>query len=321
MKTETKNSKAKHLLDRFRGVYPAIPTPITEDDEIDCLALRSIVNYLLDGGVHGIWALGSGGEFTALSREQRQLTVETIVEEVDGRVPVFAGISGCCMSDIEANAQMAADAGADGVFMISPYYFRYSLNDIRRYFERAADTSPLPLVVYHNSHNSNIFLTVEVVESLSRHENIIGFKDAGCNFALHQAFLTAFKDRDDFIVFQGDDTAMASGFLFGSMGTVAALPVIAPRLIVDLFEAGQQGKVKEAQQLQQKAMDLFKIYEVTGELNDSSFLTTQKAALELLGLSTRRLAAPAASLEPRFLPKIREILVRHNLPVRVSEKV
>jgi dihydrodipicolinate synthase/N-acetylneuraminate lyase len=317
----TKTSKAQKILPRFRGVYPAIPTPITEDDQIDALALGRMVNYLLDGGVHGIWALGSGGEFTALNREQRQLTVETIVEETSGRVPVFAGISACDIDEIEANARMAADAGADGVFMISPYYFRYSLDDIRRYFERAADNSPLPLVVYHNSHNSNIFLTVEAVEALSRHPNIIGLKDAGCNFALHQAFQTAFKDRDDFIVFQGDDTAMASAFLFGSAGTVAALPVVAPRMIVDLFEAGQQGKVKEAQELQQRAMDLFKMYEVTGELNDSSFLTTQKAALELLGLSTRRLVPPAAPLEARFLPKLREILTRHNLPVRVSEKV
>lgn len=321
MNSVAKNLKAKQLIPRFRGVFPAIPTPITEDNEVDSLALRRVVNYLLDGGVHGIWALGSGGEFTALSFKQRQLVVETIVDEVNGRVPVFAGISACCMTDIEANAQMAANAGADGVFMISPYYFRYSLDDIQRYFEHAADASPLPLVIYHNSHNSNIFLTVEIVEALSRHQNIIGLKDAGCNFALHQAFLTAFKDRDDFIVFQGDDTAMASAFLFGSKGTVAALPIVAPRLVVDLFEAGEHGKVDEANQLQQRAMDLFKLYEATGELNDSSFLATQKAALEILGLCTRRLVAPAAPLDKSFLPKIREILIRHDLPVPVMEKV
>lgn len=311
-----KKPKAKQLLDRFRGVFPAIPTPVTEDNEIDCTALRRLVIYLLDGGVHGIWALGSGGEFTALTREERRLTLHTIVDEVEGRVPVLGCISSCCIKEVEANAQLVAEAGADGAFMIAPYYFRYSLEDIYRFFERAAFASPLPLVIYHNSHNSGIRLSVEIVDSLSRHENIIGIKDAGCDFALHQALLTAFRDRDDFVVFQGDDTAMASAFLFGSAGTVAALPVIAPRLIVQLFEAGQEGDVATAHQLQRKGMDLFKIYEVTGEMNDSSFLATQKAALELLGLCTRRPVAPAAPLDPSLLPKVREILSRHDLPMR-----
>lgn len=308
-----KTSKAKELISRFRGVFPAIPTPITDDNEVDAPALRRVVNYLLDGGVHGIWALGSGGEFTALTYDQRGLTVETIVDEVKGRVPVVGGISSCCMSDIKANARLMAESGADGVFMIAPYYFRYSSDDICRYFVHAADVSPLPLVVYHNSHNSNIFLTVEMVEQLSRHKNIIGIKDAGCNFALHQAFITAFQGRDDFVVFQGDDTAMASAFLFGSAGTVAALPIVAPSLIVDLFEAGAKGNVEEAHRLQQQGMDLFKIYEVTGDMNDSAFLATQKAALELLGLCGRRLAAPCASLDERYLPKLRDILNRHGL--------
>jgi len=176
------------------------------------------------------------------------------------------------------------------------------------------------LVIYHNSHNSGIPLSVEMVESLSRHENIIGIKDSGCDFAMHQALLTAFAGRDDFIVFQGDDTTMASSFLLGTAGAVAALPVIAPHLIVQLFEAGQKGDVAAAHQLQRQGMDLFKIYyEVTGEMNDSSFLATQKAALELLGLCTRRPVAPAAPLDPSLLPKIREILCRHDLPIRVGD--
>lgn len=313
----SKTPKAKQLLPRFRGVFPAIPTPVTEDDEIDCAALRRLVNYLIDGGVHGIWALGSGGEFTSLTREERRLTLDTIVDEVEGRVPVLGGISSCCMKEVEANAQLVADAGADGAFMIAPYYFHYSPEDICRYFEHAASVSPTPLVIYHNSHNSGIPLNVEMVESLSRHENIIGIKDAGCDFALHQAFLTAFEGRDDFVVFQGDDTAMASAFLLGSAGTVAALAVIAPNLIVELFEAGQRGDLEMAHRLQRQGMDLFKIYyEVTGEMNDSTFLATQKAALEVLGLSGRRLVAPAAPLDQRFLPKIREILGRHDLQIR-----
>lgn len=312
-----KSPKAKNLLARFRGVFPAIPTPVTEEDDIDCPALRRLVNYLLDGGVHGIWALGSGGEFTSLTREERRLTLDTIVDEVDGRVPVLGGISSCCISEIEANAQLVANAGADGAFMIAPYYFHYSAEDICRYFEHAASASPLPLVIYHNSHNSGILLSVEMVESLSRHENMIGIKDAGCDFALHQALLTAFEGRDDFVVFQGDDTAMASAFLLGSAGTVAALAVIAPRLIVQLFEAGQKGDLAVAHQLQRRGMDLFKIYyEVTGEMNDSSFLATQKAALELLGLCSRRPVAPVVPLDPSFLPKILEILCRHDLPIQ-----
>ena len=314
-------ASARNLLERFHGVFPAIPTPISENNEIDCPALRRIVDYLLNGGVHGIWALGSGGEFTALSFEQRRLTLETIVEEVAGRVPVFGGISSCCINEVVENALMAADVGADGVFMISPYYFHYSLEDIQRFFKHAADASPLPLVIYHNSHNSGIMLSLEVIEALSRHGNIIGIKDAGCNFSFHQSLLTAFVDREDFTVIQGDDTAMASAFLFGSAGTVAALPVVAPRLIVDLYEAGRDGDVQKSHELQQRAMDLFKIYEVTGKLNDSTFLATQKAALEVLGLSTRRLVAPAASLEQRHMPAIDEILTRHHLKYPVKEKV
>jgi 4-hydroxy-tetrahydrodipicolinate synthase len=312
----TKTAGAMRLIERFRGVFPAIPTPYTTDDQVDHPALRRLVDYLIDGGVHGIWALGSGGEFPALSAEDRRRVLETVTDQTAGRVPVLGGISSCNIFETERNAHAAADAGVDGVFMIAPYYFHLDAVDIRRYFQRAASASALPLVIYHNSHNSGIRLDVPTVEALSRHENIIGIKDAGCDFALFQAFMTAFADRDDFVVFQGDDTALAAAFLMGCAGTVAALPVIAPRLIVDLFEAGQAGDIRRAHDLQRKGMDLFRVYGVTGEMNDSTFLANQKAALELLGLCTRRPAPPSAPLDEIYLGELQKILTQHGLPIR-----
>lgn len=312
-KLSDKTDAAQSLLPRFQGVFPAIPTPFDHADNVDHPALRRLVNHLLDGGVHGIWALGSGGEFPSLTEAQRRATLRTIVDETNGRAPVMAGISGCCAPDVEASAADAADAGADGVFAIAPFYFRLNLDDICLFFERIASASALPVIVYHNSHNSGIRLTVDAVKRLSGHPNIIGLKDAGCDFALFQAFMTAFEGREDFVVFQGDDTAMASAFLLGCRGTVAALPVVAPRMIVELFDAGRAGDIQRAHELQRQGMDLFKIYEVTGSFDDSAFLTVQKAALEILGLCTRRPAPPSAPLDDRFIPTIQTILRRHEL--------
>ncbi len=113
-----------------------------------------------------------------------------------------------------------------------------------------------------------------------------------------------------------DDTSLAASFLLGVPGAVAALPVIAPSLIVKLYDAAQAGRIDEAHALQKWGMDLFKIYEVRGTYNDSDFLAAQKAALELLGIMSRWPAPPCAPMGDAKMVKIQDILLRHDLPVK-----
>ena len=308
-----KNKRSRKFLDQFRGIFPAIPTPFTETGSIDEDAIRQLVQHLIRGGVHGIWALGSGGEFPALTDEGKRVTLKTIVEEVKNRIPVIAGISDTSLERVIANSEAAANLGADAVFALTPYYYYFDIVEIQSFYSEVAFSSPLPLVIYYNPHNSKIRIDVQTFQALSRHENVVGIKDSSGDFGMFQALLTAFKGREDFRVFQGDEALLAASFLLGAHGAVAALPVIAPGLVVQLYNAAQSRNIAAAQELQRRCMDIYEVFTVSGSLTDSSFLAGQKAALELLGVCSRIPAKPCAPFGVKEMKRVRDVLHRNGL--------
>jgi 4-hydroxy-tetrahydrodipicolinate synthase len=304
---------AEDLSARIRGIIPAIPTPLTREYEPDLPALRNIVRHVLAGGVHGLWVLGTGGEFPALDENQRQAVITTVVEEARGRVPVVAGTGHACTDMALRAARIAADAGADALFAIPPFYYFYEEQEIVQHVRAIARETPLPAILYNNPFNTKLGLSIGAVSVLSREADFIAVKDSTLNFDSFQALLRVVPRDGTFKMLQGDEMSLAAGLLMGADGAVMALPNIAPQLCVNLYDAVQAGEVKRARELQNDAASLFEIFSLPGRSGDSAFLAGQKAALEVMGLCERHLSKPFAPLRDEELEPIRGILERHDL--------
>ena len=135
---------------RIRGVIPAMVTPMTPAGEPDPAGIRSHVRFLLGHGVNGIFTLGSSGEFSHLTIDDRALVIRTVVDEVAGRVPVVAGASESGTRQVLQMLDVAAGEGADAVVVLPTYYMIPTEADVIRHFELVLDRSPLPVVLYNN---------------------------------------------------------------------------------------------------------------------------------------------------------------------------
>jgi dihydrodipicolinate synthase/N-acetylneuraminate lyase len=300
--------------DRFAGVFPAIATPLNEGFAIDEMALRRVVRHLIDGGVSGIWVLGSGGEFASLTDQQRRQVVQTVAREAAGNVTVVAGISDTCVSRLAEHLAAAQEAGADAVFVTTPFYYHLAPADVTRFYLHVAERAPLPVVLYNNPSNAKGRCDVAMVKALADHPRIAGLKDSSCDLAFFQDLIDAVGGRADFRVFQGHDPLMVSSALLGADGCVVASALVAPRLVSDLFAAARAGNLDAVRRLNRRCRLLDAVYTIDGP-TDASFLAGQKAALEALGLCSRRVAPPFQSASPEQVQAVRQILARAEVEI------
>jgi dihydrodipicolinate synthase/N-acetylneuraminate lyase len=301
------------LLSRIRGIVPAVPTPFADDGELDIPALRRIVRFLLEGGVHGLWVLGTGGEFTALEDEQKRRVITTVVQEAAGRVPVLVGTGQGGTKLATRAAVLAAECGADVLFAIPPYYYFYEDREVLAHIKEIRDATSLPVILYNNPLNTKIALPISTVQTLCREEGVVGIKDSSPNFDYFQTLLRIVPRDGSFKVLQGNEMSLAAGLLLGADGAVLALPTLAPRVCVQLYDCACTGDIHKARALQAIAADLLNVFSLPGRTGDSAFLAGQKAALEILGLCSRNVSAPFRRFTDDEMEPVRQILERHNL--------
>jgi 4-hydroxy-tetrahydrodipicolinate synthase len=268
----------------LRGIFPALPTPVTTEDAIDELGVRTQIGYLLGAGVDGVVPLGGTGEFGSLSQEQRVRMVATCCAEADGRVPVVPGILTPGYHDAIACAKAFAQAGADALMLVTPYYTTPTQNGIRDYFLRFAESSPLPIVIYEIPYRTRISIEPAVLHELSRHENIIGMK--ACNTDLYQFLKVVAGVSKDFSIMSGEDTLFPLHMAAGAAGGIVVTANVLPRTWKAIFEAAKAGRPNDAIDLHRKLISLM----------DMTFAETNpgplKSVWQLVGVNAPRLLAP-----------------------------
>src|SRR5947209_4124380 len=160
---------------------PSVCAPIDPEGNVKRTVLGQLCDDLIKAGVHGLTPLGSTGEFAYLSREQRLRTVEITIEAAQARVPVVPGVAANSIADAVAQAKAYEKAGAAGILAILEAYFPLRDAQVESYFLAIADAVDLPVILYTNSNFQRSDLTLEVIERLARHPNIVGIKDASTN--------------------------------------------------------------------------------------------------------------------------------------------
>lgn len=237
---------------KLQGIWSPMPTPFDSAGAVDEARLRQLVDHLIEGGVDGLFPLGTTGEFALLSREERKRVVEVVVEACKGRVSVLAGVSDPWPRNVIQYAEDAADVGADGIVATTPYYYSVGPDGLYDHFRMIYEAVSLPLVLYNIPEWTHNFVPPEVVVRLVEEKMIVGMKYTEYNFLNLMRFISAVGK--DIAVFTGSDAMTCSCLEFGGRGAVISVSNILPKKASSIFDLLQDGKREEAVKVQRSIL-------------------------------------------------------------------
>lgn len=301
----------------FGGVVPPLCTPFTAEGEIDANSLERLVNYQIEGGVTGIFALGSTSEAGAMNDAQRREVLELTVKFVESRVPVLAGAIAMSTGTVIDYTRMAEELGADAVVLCAPFYIRPSQEEVKHHFRLVHAATTLPLMAYHIPFNVQSVITTETLSELASEGVIAGVKDSSGEEANFRAIVAALKQYPHISVFTGAELTVDYAIFTGADGVVPGLGNVDPAGYRRLYDAASAGDWDAARAEQARLTDLFAIIRqaTPGRVGfTSSALGGFKTALRELGvIDTNMMATPMTPLNDEEAGRIREILLRAGL--------
>jgi 4-hydroxy-tetrahydrodipicolinate synthase len=289
-------------IENLRGVVPYLPTPLTAEGAVDVAALKRLCAHLIDSGVHGLTPLGSTGEFAYLDFAAKEQVVAATVEASAGRVPVIAGVAATTTWDAVAQAKRWAALGADGVLAILEAYFPVSDAGVVAYFTAIADATDLPVTLYTNPNFQRSDLSLDAIDTLSRHPNILFVKDASTNTGRLLSMLNRTEGRIG--VFAASSHITTAVMLIGGRGWLAGPSCLIPSQSVRLFELCEAGQWDAAMGLQK---ELWAVNQVFARFNLAGAV---KASLKLQGFDCGDPAPPQAPLTADQVETVRNVLKR-----------
>ena len=274
----------------IRGSMPAMVTPLTPHGRVDHDAQRRIIQFFLDSGIHGTVVLGSTGEMQGPDWDQRSAAIATVVEAVNGQVPVIAGAGLPNLKATIDQIKEAAGVGADAALVVPPYYFPIGQDAIVAWFDRLVSESPIPVMYYHFPDMTKLSADPDTVVRL-RDVGVAGMKDSGGSTTYLHEVLFRVREDEGFPVMLGSDGHLIDALLNGADGCIGLPQNVVPHLSVDMFNAFRDGDLETAHRLQRTAADfLVKLMlSLPGQ-------AAAKAALEKMGLCTRKMAPPFTEL-------------------------
>ncbi|MDD5602868.1 MAG: dihydrodipicolinate synthase family protein, partial [Eubacteriales bacterium] len=233
----------KTTLNSFTGVIPALMTPFDKKGEYDRNCAKQMLDWVIVQGIGGLYLTGSNGHGPFMESNERMKVVESIVELVDGRVPVVAHIASVSSKISAKMARHAAKCGCTGVSAVPSYYYKLTPKQMYDYYDEIAAASDLPFLVY--AQTSNYEPSVEMFQKLALIENIKGVKFTGSDHYM----LGRIKEHlgKSFLVYSGRDEKLLSGLISGADGVIGGSYNVIPDLCIRCINKFWSGKIKEAQ--------------------------------------------------------------------------
>lgn len=286
---------------RPHGAIPALVTPLDQNGELLEDGLRAVVDHVINGGVHGVFVLGSSGEIYGLDARQKRRVVEIAVEHVGGRVPVYAGASEITTRDCIATAAMAAEVGGVAALsVLTPYFMTPTQAELLDHYRAIAAASELPVLLYTNPAKTQVHLEVDTVAALAQEPGIIGVKDSAGDPALLPAYIEA--TPDDFAVLCGRDTLIHEALIAGADGAIASTANLVPHVVAGIYDAHVAGDHEAAERLQRA------LGPVRRMLDAATFPVVLKEGLRLLGVDAGVCFAPARRLPDGLEAELADVL-------------
>lgn len=295
------------MKERIRGIIAAVVTPFDEKEDVHEEAFRAVIEHLIQAGVHGLFPVGSQGEFYALEFQEKRRLMEVAVEQAAGRAFVMPNTGALTTRESVKLSQVAESVGADCVSVITPFFISPSQDELYEHFRAICKSVKIPVLAYNNpDRTGGVALSVQTLQRLARDvPNFVGIKDSSGDLTLVTEMLRLCPE--DFRVIMGRDTLIFAALMHGAVGAIAATANVAPKLAVEIYEAFQAGDYQRARKCQAALAPLRMAFGL------GTFPVVVKEALELMSIAPGRCRAPVSALSPQAREKLRLILKEMGL--------
>jgi 4-hydroxy-tetrahydrodipicolinate synthase len=283
----------------FRGSITALITPF-KNGQLDEKGLQDFVEWQIKEGTHGVVPCGTTGESPTLSHAEHHRVVELCVEVAKGRIPVIAGTGSNSTAEAIELTKHAKKAGADAALVVTPYYNKPTQDGLILHYLAIANAVDIPIIIYNIPGRSAVEMSVQTMEKLADHKNIVGVKDA-TNDLTRPAKLKL-SLGNEFCQLSGED-GTAVGFLAqGGVGCISVTSNIAPRLCAQLQDAWHLGAFE----------DVFRVRDILTPVHEAMFIETNPApvkyAASLLGKCEPDVRLPLSPLKIKSKARIEEAM-------------
>jgi 4-hydroxy-tetrahydrodipicolinate synthase len=242
-------------LTRLHGIFVPIVTPLTPDGGVDHPSLERAIDFLLEGGVHGIWIMGTTGEFACLPEDERAAAVDTTVAHLAGRVPVVANVGDASTRLAIRHARHALAAGADAIALTPPYYYPHSMDEVQAHFRDLKQVvGDPPLLVYNIPQTVKVKMEVRATLQLASEGTVAGIKDSQNDLQWFRDLMLGAREAglaESFRGFLGTRTLIDAGTAIGAHGAIPAVANVAPAACVATYESARAGDYAAARQAQE----------------------------------------------------------------------
>lgn len=290
----------------IKGIIPPILTPMNEDAEqtVNLQELRNQVERLLDGGVHGLFPFGTNGEGYILSMKEKEEVLETVIDQVHGRVPVYAGTGCISTADTIRQSRRAEELGADALSIITPSFALASQKELYDHYVAVAKTVNIPIILYNIPPRTGNKLLPETVQALCRDVDVIvGAKDSSGDIENLRAYIRLTKELDkDVAILAGNDGAILTCLKEGGAGGIAGRANIWPATLASIYDRFVAGDLDGAQQAQDAIAVLQGVFQY-GNPN-----TIIKTAVALLGYPVGKCRAPFNYVPEEGIDALKKVL-------------
>lgn len=232
---------------QWNGVYPALTTKFTADDQLDLDLFAHNLEAQLSGGVEGIILGGTLGESSVLEVEEKERLVKFAIERVAGRVPVVLNIAEGSTREALRQAELGEKWGADGLMILPPMRYKSDHRETVTYFKTVADSTSLPMMIYNNPVDYKILVTLDMFAELAECDNIQAIKESTRDVSNVTRLINRFGDR--YKILCGVDTLAMEELCLGAHGWVAGLVCAFPAETVAVYKLVKAGRLEEARQL------------------------------------------------------------------------
>jgi len=285
---------------KITGIIPAMITPFTGTGEVDFKGIRENVDFLIENGVAQVMCLGSTGEAATLTREECLRVIEATVEAAAGRVPVMAGTGATSTREVIERTKEAKSAGASSVMIVTPFYEIPTQEGLYRHYAAIAEAVDIPIVLYNIPPHTQVEIEPETLARLAEIDNVVALKDSSGNLSYFAEVMRLAGDKIS-VLTGGDDITLPC-FALGCHGAILALANIAPRMVVDLYQAAKQDMAK-AQKLFYQLLPIARAIS-----SPQNFPAPVKEAMMLLGRPAGPARSPIIPLSPPEKEAIRKAL-------------
>ena len=285
-------------------------TPLLENRELDLVGLKNLLEHLINGGVHGIFILGTTGEGPSLSYAVRKQLISETCRIVNKKVPVLVGITDTSFDGTLEIANHAKKVGADALVVAPPYYFPIAQEEMGDYLESLVPMLPLPFMLYNMPSCTKLHLSIDVVRR-AKELGAIGIKDSSGDLSYLYVLIEEFKSDPTFSIIAGTELFLPETIMYGGHGSVAGGANFFPRLFVDLYEAAMAQNLEKVKLLRDKVIKVHQtIYEV-GEY-PSRHIKGTKAALMAMGICQDHNAEPLDRFTEEQRNRIKKYIAQFN---------